>query len=120
MSDFDYKCAALRVSGDAELLAGEEYEHGDEVYVVGRVRVGEVAFPEKDGSVKRVHKSRLTKVVIVTDSEAAEAFMAKALSNKTGQSTIYDVMAGPDLLEKVTVPAEPNGLSADDLVDDDF
>lgn len=89
MSEFDYYSASMKLSGEAALPHGsQEYEHGDEVYVVARVKVHEVSFPEdKDGVIERVHKGK-AEAAFVVDAEAAERLIAAERERVSGQGNL--------------------------------
>lgn len=91
MSEFAYVGASMKLSGEAALPAkNQEYDHGDEVYLVVRTKVHEVSFPEdKDGIITRVHKSKAEEAFLV-DPEQAESLIAEAKAEVTGQRSIYN------------------------------
>jgi hypothetical protein len=88
VSEFDVIGTALKMAGDAALPEGTEFEHGDELYVVAKVTVKEISFPEtKDGAIIRVHKAR-AKEAYVVDAEDAERVIAAERERQTGQGSI--------------------------------
>lgn len=88
MSEFDVIGTALKMAGDAALPEGTELEHGDDLYVVAKVTVKEISFPEtKDGAIIRVHKAR-AKEAYVVDAEDAEGVIAAERERQTGQGNI--------------------------------
>ena len=88
MKEFDYVGASLKISGEAALpYVTGAYEHGDEIHVVARVKVHEVAFPEKEGVVERVHKSKAEWVHVI-DPEQAEKLAALEKERVSSQGSI--------------------------------
>lgn len=78
----------MKVAGDAVLPEGTEFEHGDVLYVVAKVTVKEISFPEtKDGQIIRVHKAR-AKEAYVVDAEDAERIIAAERERRTGQGNL--------------------------------
>lgn len=88
ISEFDVIGTVLKVTGDAALPPDTEFEHGDELYVVAKVTVKEIAFPEtSQGTIIRVHKAR-AKEAFVVDAEDAERVIAAERERQTGQGSI--------------------------------
>lgn len=88
ISEFDVIGTVLKVAGDAALPPDTEFEHGDELYVVAKVTVKEIAFPEtSQGAIIRVHKAR-AKEAFVVDAEDAERVIAAERERQTGQGSI--------------------------------
>lgn len=87
-SEFEVIGSTARITGEAVLPAGTELEHGDELYVVCRVSVKEVAFPEtKEGAILRVHKAKADDAFIV-GAEEAEAVIAAERERVSGQGNL--------------------------------
>lgn len=87
-SEFDVIGTTVKVSGEAILPTGTEFEHGDELYVVAKVKVNEVAFPKtKEGAIVRVHKAKAEDAYVV-DAEDAERVVAAERERQSGQLNI--------------------------------
>lgn len=87
-SEFEVIGSTARVTGEALLPEGTELEHGDELYVVCKVTVKEVSFPEtKEGAIIRVHKAKADDAFIV-DAEDAERVIAAERERTSGQGNL--------------------------------
>jgi hypothetical protein len=107
MGEFDVIGVLLKVTGEAVLPAGTELEHGDELFVMCRVTIREIAFPEtKEGSVIRVHKARADEAFVI-EAEAADKVIAAERERLTGQGSL---IAEIDRVQKAAEELDTAGL----------
>lgn len=87
-SEFDVIGSTLKVSGEALLPEGTEYEHKDCVYLVVRATVKEVSFPEtKEGAILRTHRAKADDAFVVNGMDA-EKIIAAERERVSGQGNI--------------------------------